>query len=53
MELRNELVLSDDLTGDVDLVGHIGNIEAQVVYEVGKVDLFVWVQAEPGETEPT
>ena len=42
----------DDLSGNVDLVGHVGDIKVEVVDEIRKVDFFVRVQTKPAVRQP-
>lgn len=42
-------VLGDDLSSDVDLVGHVEDIKSEVVYDVGEVHLLVGIQTQSGD----
>jgi hypothetical protein len=53
LELVRMGVLGDDLSSDVDLVGHIEDVESDVVGDVGEVDFFVRVESESVQLEAT
>ena len=46
------LGVGEDLSDNIDLVGHVGDIEAEVAEEIRKVDFFVRVQTEPVVRQP-
>ena len=48
-----ERLLGDDLSSDVDLVGHVEDVETDVVGDVGEVDFFVGVESESGQQGAT
>ena len=52
-ELFRAKLLSDDLSSDVDLVGHVEDVQSDVVRDVGKVNLFVRIEPKSVELQAT
>lgn len=46
-------LLGDNLSSDVDLVGHVEDVQPDVVRDVGEVDFFVRIESESGHQQAT